>query len=146
MLDISMIRDLINGVIDSHNINRDDLVDKGAIYYSNGNDGTKFDYDCNNMTCEFMVYWKDSGYGSIKLNQRGDKFDIFVYPKDNPMTMKPEEIETSSPFDLRELCEYLQGTFDDDDIYDESITNWKLDNQCFFYDDDEEEDEDWYYR
>lgn len=137
MLDISLIRDLINGVIDSHNINRDDLDGNGAIYYANGNDGTHFDYVCNNMTCEFYVYWKESGYGVIKLNQRGDKFNIIIFPKDNPTTLKPEEITTSSPFDLQELCEYLEGTFDGNYIYDEIITNWKLDEQIKFYDEEE---------
>lgn len=30
------------------------LIDNGAIYYMNGNDGTGFDFSMNDRTCEFV--------------------------------------------------------------------------------------------
>ena len=137
MLNISKIRDIINNIIKEQNINREDLYNNGAIYYMNGNDGTDFDYNCNNMTSEFYVFWKNEA-GAIKLNQRGDTFVIFVYEKENPYSGNYKKIEINSPFDLYELCCYLKGDFDDNLIFDEEITNWILENKSYISQDDEE--------
>ena len=42
------IRDRFPEVTDSM------LIDNGAIYYMNGNDGTDFDFSMNDRTCEFV--------------------------------------------------------------------------------------------
>ena len=38
----------------------------GKIYYMNGNDGTDFDWKCNERICEFMVFHENE-MGYIKL-------------------------------------------------------------------------------
>lgn len=43
------------------------LIENGAIYYMNGNDGTSFDFDMNDRTCEFMSFYKSSNYGFFKV-------------------------------------------------------------------------------
>ena len=48
------IRDRFPEVTDSM------LIDNGAIYYMNGNDGTDFDFEMNDRTCEFMSFYKSS--------------------------------------------------------------------------------------
>lgn len=136
MLDISYIKYLFNQLIEKHNINRDDLYENGSIYYYNGNDGTDFDYNCNNMTCEFYILWKSEA-GAIKCNQRGNKLVFFIYPKDNPYGGEYIEETFDSPFDLHELCEYLQGEFDDKGIYDEIISDWILEHRGYIYDESE---------
>lgn len=142
MLDISKIKDLINEVIEKENIDRTHLYNNGAIYYKNGNDGTEFDYECNDMTCEFMVFWKND-CGALKLNQRRNKFDIFVYDENDPFGGNYKEYQYESPFDLYELCCYLLAEFDYKGIYDKEIKNWKLEEKCEFVFDDEDEGR-WY--
>lgn len=140
MLDISEIKDIIDKVIEKEGIDRSHLDNDGAIYYRNGNDGTDFDYACNDMTCEFYVYWKSED-GAIKLNQRGDKFVVFVYPEDDPYGGKYDKYEFDSPFELYDICRYLQGTFDDKGIYDQEIKDWVLDETgCIEKDEGDEED------
>lgn len=44
----------------------DEMLDtNGAIHYMNGNDGTPFDWNCNNRLCEFILFHKN-GIGFIK--------------------------------------------------------------------------------
>lgn len=43
------------------------LIDNGAIYYMNGNDGTDFDFGMNDRTCEFMSFYKSTDYGFFKV-------------------------------------------------------------------------------
>lgn len=145
MLDITRIKDLFEELIKTHNIDKNDLCDNGAIYYMNGNDGTDFDYGCNNMTCEFFVFWKDSEAGAIKLNQRGEVLDFFIYPKEDPYGGEYIEEKFESPFDLHELCEYLQGEFDDKRIWNEPIVKWVLkDRSCISQGDEDEDEEEWW--
>ena len=142
MLDISKIKDLFEEVIEKHKIDKSHLWEGGKIYYCNGNDGTDFDYNCNNMTCEFYVYWKN-GDGAIKCNQRGDELQFYIYPEDNPFGGEYKFEKFHSPFNLYYLCCCLKGTFDDNEKWDEEITNWVLDGFDYFI--DETEDEDDYY-
>lgn len=45
----------------------DMLIDDGAIYYMNGNDGTDFDWKENNRCCEFYIFYKETEMGFIKV-------------------------------------------------------------------------------
>ena len=140
MLNIIKIKNFIEDLIKREGINKEYLYDNGAIYYYNGNDGTDFDYSANNMTCEFFVFWKSED-GAIKVNQRGDKLVAYVYDKEDPYnTSKAHEYTEDSPFDLYELCCYLQGTFDDRGIHNKEITEWNLDIEGYIPRFDEEED------
>lgn len=140
MLNIRKIKKTIDEIIERENIDRSHLYGNGAIFYFNSNDGTDFDYCCNNMTCEFFVFWKSED-GAIKLNQRGDKLDIFVYPEEDPFGGNYKEYEFDSPFKLLELCKYLKGSFDDKDIYDEEIKKWILTEEGYISDEESEDDE-----
>ncbi len=44
----SSIRDRFSEITDSM------LIENGTIFYMNGNDGTNFDFDMNDRTCEFV--------------------------------------------------------------------------------------------
>lgn len=39
--------------------NQDGSHDEPNIYYMNGNDGTDFDWECNDRTCEFIVFYEE---------------------------------------------------------------------------------------
>lgn len=57
--------DYINKVKEKYNISNDMLLENGSIYYMNGNDGTAFDWDCNDVTCEFICFYKATDLGLI---------------------------------------------------------------------------------
>lgn len=83
-------------------IKDEDLSENGAIIYANGNDGTDFDWGCNDRLCEFMVYFREDGpchgYGFIKaFVQKNDKMKIYVYadgghhPTEEPTVVSLDE-------------------------------------------------------
>lgn len=72
-------------------------MENGAIYYMNGNDSTPFDWNCNNRTCEFYMFWKENQMGAIKVFVRNDgTIEGYVY--DTPNTMQGRQIK-SIPID-----------------------------------------------
>lgn len=38
-----------------------------TVYYMNGNGGTDFDFNVNGRTCEFMVFYKDTKRGFLRV-------------------------------------------------------------------------------
>lgn len=64
-------------------ITPDMLDENGAIYYRNGNDGTKWDWEENDRTCEFMNYYKSTGYGCVKAFVQSDGYIVgYFYPEE----------------------------------------------------------------
>ena len=61
-------------------VKAEELCDNGAIYYMNGNDGTAFDWSCNDRLCEFYKFYKSTEYGFIKVfvNKNG-YLDGYLY-------------------------------------------------------------------
>ena len=56
------------------------LIDDGTIFYMNGNDGTDFDFEMNDRTCEFMSFYKSTEYGFFKIFvTRSGLIDGYVY-------------------------------------------------------------------
>lgn len=78
---LDLIRNFIAEIRkDYPNITDDMLDSNGEIYYMNGNDGTMFDWDCNNRCCEFYIFHKDE-MGFIKLCvNANDTMTAYVYP------------------------------------------------------------------
>lgn len=61
-------------------ITDDQLCENGAIYYMNGNDGTRFDWKENNHLCEFFVFHKnEKGFIKVYIN-KNNSVDIFIFP------------------------------------------------------------------
>lgn len=64
-------------------ITDDMLIENGVVYYMNGNDGTGFDFDMNDRTCEFMSFYKSSNYGFFKVYvTRSGLIDGYAYLED----------------------------------------------------------------
>ena len=61
---LKQIVDVVNKIRKEYPIIGNEL--DGKIYYMNGNDGTAFDWNCNERVCEFMVFHENE-MGYIKL-------------------------------------------------------------------------------
>lgn len=132
----------INGIVkwfhdlmEKKGVKPTDLEDMGAIYYMNSNDGTEFDWTCNNHTCDFMMLYKNSGMGFAKAAVTRDGDLIGCYWEEgqyNGETLKVKEF-TKDPESFVILC-YEQA--DMCGKYDEPINN---------IDWDEDIESDWYY-
>ena len=141
-MDIRKIKEFIDKLIAENNIERSHLLMHGAVHYMNGNDGTDFDYSCNGRACEFYVFYKNED-GAIKVLVRESEMVAYIYPEENPFGGDYKKVVEKSPFDLYELCCYLQGSRDDKGIWDKPILQWELDTQGWI-EREEEDEEDWY--
>lgn len=138
-MDIIKIKDFIDRIIEENNIDRSHLLFHGAVHYMNGNDGTDFDYSVNGHACEFYVFYKNE-YGAIKVFIEESEMVAYIFPEDNPFGGKYKKVVEKSPFDLYELCCYLQGSRDAKGIFDKPILTWELNTRGYISYDDEEED------
>lgn len=66
------------------------LCGEGKIYYQNGNDGTRFDWNVNDMLCEFMLFYKKSEMGYVKLVcSKNGTFTTYTYDEDGKYMYTP---------------------------------------------------------
>ena len=116
----------------------------GKIYYMNGNDGTDFDWKCNERICEFMVFHENEmGYIKLMLYKDGE-ITVYVYADGG---MHPtNELEKRYIGDTLEFANFLYRTFDMNGLWDESIEehiNAKCDDTIAMALLENEEDEEW---
>lgn len=74
MTEIKMIKSYINDMRKRYPVKEGEPPLEPHIYYMNGNDGTEFDWDCNNRTCEFFVFFnspKQLGYMKVYATKHG---------------------------------------------------------------------------
>lgn len=77
---IEIIIDYIKDAIKSHPI-KDGNDYEHNVYYMNGNDGTMFDWQCNDRTCEFFVWYateKQLGYLKVYATKQGN-IEGYIY-------------------------------------------------------------------
>ena len=114
---LKQIVDVVNEIRKEYPIIGNEL--DGKIYNMNGNDGTDFDWDMNDRTCEFMVFnEKEMGYISITVN-RDSTMNIYVYP--DGAWLPIYEFERTYKGDVNKLKNWLYRTFDMNGLWDESI-------------------------
>ena len=144
---LNQIVEMVNDIRKEYPIIGNEL--DGKIYYMNGNDGTDFDWKCNERVCEFMVFHENE-MGYIKLYVYNDNsVHAYVYADGG---MHPSaEIETWYDKNPLELANFLYRTFDKNGLWDEPIEEfinadcdgsiaWEL---IDYEDDDWDEEEDW---
>ena len=143
---LKQIVNIINEVREEYPIIGNEL--DGKIYYMNGNDGTDFDWNCNERVCEFMVFHENE-MGYIKLMVYNDNLiTIYVYADGGMHPTK--ELERHYYKNPLELANFLYRTFDMNGLWDESIEehiNAKCDGTIAMAlledEDDEWVDEEW---
>ena len=103
----------------------DDLLDQnGATYYYNGNDSTPFDWEVNNRTCEFFIFYeKEPKLGFMKawICTNGDA-EAFIYDEGELSGGIFKKIENFvSEEEAKTFCEWLIKTFDNQKAWDKMI-------------------------
>ena len=88
----------------------------------NGNDGTDFDWDCNNRVCEFMKFYKSTEYGLIKVFvKRNGKIDGYLYKEEGKaqgIELKPIYITENQ---AKKFMEYLMENYDKKGLWDSIV-------------------------
>ncbi len=143
---LKQIVDVVNEIREEYPIIGNEL--DGKIYYMNGNDGTDFDWNYNERTCEFVVFHENEmGYIKLDVNTNND-INAYVYA-DGGM-LPSAEIKTKFVGDAKVLAMMLHETFDKHGLWDETIEEhlgcvWSGEMPLEFeeYDDDWDEEEDW---
>lgn len=137
-------------------ITDDILCDDGSIYYMNGNDGTDFDWFCNNRCCEFYLFYKETEYGFIKVfvNANGTMNGYAYLDKGYGDAIELPEYYLGKEEALY-LASLLKLEADDKGIWDSTIDKINFDREIdsdeYLKEEPEEEDEyeyddedDWY--
>ena len=107
----------------------DDMLDtNGAIYYMNGNDGTPFDWDCNDRLCEFYIFHKNEK-GFIKaFVDRDNTVDIYIYEDGgwSPTHKFSETLQNVKAYSFAKLMNYIA---DEECLWDKPIDelDWDVD-------------------
>lgn len=127
------------------NITDDMLDNNGAIYYMNGNDSTRFDWNCNNRLCEFYVYHKNE-IGFIKaFVNRDNTIDMYIYEDAGmiPTYEFTEEMENLKTNSFANLMNYIA---DNENLWDRPINelDWDVDTiECYDMSENDEDEEVW---
>lgn len=106
-----MIQKIVNWMkqeLDKRNIKENSLYNNEfKVYYYNGNDGTAFDWACNDRLCEFFVF-SYTKYGLLKLFiTKEGVMEMYSYDLKEPdkYEIVTKNISASSAYKLKLLME-----------------------------------------
>lgn len=117
---LKQIEKIINEIRKEYPIIGNEL--DGKIYYMNGNDGTDFDWNCNERVCEFMVFHENE-MGYIKLMVYKDNtIQVYIYADGGMYPTDTKELIYKG--NTKALAIHLYELFDNNDIYDEAIEDY----------------------
>ena len=125
----------------------DDMLDtNGAIHYMNRNDGTYFDWNCNNMLCEFLVFHRN-GMGFIKAIVYSDNtISVYIYETDDAMKPTYEFTKKMEGLEARDFAKIMACIADDNELWDKPIDelDWDVDvMECDEIDCGDDEDDEY---
>ena len=89
------------------------LCGNGEIYYMNGNDGTFFDWCCNERLCEFFMFFKSTEMGFIKVFvNNDDTITGYMYKEnynygDDPICLEKVKISNGDALYLATLMDKM---------------------------------------
>lgn len=107
---------------------KDNTLDSnGAIFYMNGNDGTKFDWKMNDMLCEFCTYHNDHYMFTKLMIFKDGKAVMYVFKRGSfkaDYTFTEQFLNGEE--DVAKLHRIMNNIADKQDEYDNAIdTFWK---------------------
>ena len=119
---ISLIKATMNGLIIDYKIDRSALIDNGAVYYMNGNDGTDFDWEANGRLCEFYIFFDESEMGAVKiLVGKNGTAEAYVFPNGEATGIKEDLGYLMTEEEAENLKEWLITNRDERGIWNAKI-------------------------
>ena len=105
-----------------HGVSKDKLDCDGKVTYANGNDGTSFDWHCNNRLCEFGYGLKDKSVWSFKLciNKNGNA-SVYCYPNGEISSVEVIERKITDEESMNRLYNYMNDKADRKELYDVTL-------------------------
>lgn len=124
------------------NVTNDMLDSNGAIYYMNGNDGTDFDWNCNDRLCEFMVFGKNEmGFVKVCVN-KNDTIDGWMYEDFGMRPTHTLEVAKLDDGEAEKFACQMYQIADARSIWDVKIDSLdfeeEVEENCDFLDSDDE--------
>ena len=108
-------------------ITDDQLCENGAIYYMNGNDGTRFDWKENNHLCEFFIFHKNElGFIKVYVN-KNNSVDVFIFTDGGRFPTKELKMQLKNVA-AEDFMELMLEIADHEGLDDASIDemNWDV--------------------
>ena len=108
----------------------DDMLDtNGAIYYRNGNDGTPFDWNCNNRLCVFLIFHKNEICFIKAFVNSDNTIDIYIYETDDAMQPTYKFTEEMEKLKARDFAKIMNYIADNNQLWDKPIDklDWDVD-------------------
>ena len=151
---LNRIENKMAEILDANGISKNILLNGGQVHYCNGNDGTEFDWVCNERLCEFETFYDDEDqYGAAKILVQKDGGIYCVAWGDHghgeAVTMKESNFVTEE--EAFNLAAFMYAIADNENKYDLPLslldTNIKLtsdmvtDFEICTADEDEEDEE-----
>lgn len=120
---IVFIMSIFKDILDNQfNYDKNQLKDNGSIYYMNGQNGTKFDWNTNEHLSPFYVFYKN-GNGAIKLIINKDGTIVaFLYDKGKSEPYNNLQIEVSKEM-VKNIAVLMYSIADSKGLFDQPISN-----------------------
>ena len=109
-------------------ITNDMLYTNGSIYYMNGNDGTDFDWNCNDRLCEFYVFHKNEmGFIKVCVN-RNNSINVYIY-EDGGIEPTYKFKEELKELESEDFAIIMNRIADKENLWDQPIDklDWNID-------------------
>lgn len=96
-----------------------EVCEGAEIGYYNGNDGTSFDWKCNDRLCEFGIGHKTSNLYTFKcFVYKSGKAVIFCYPRGEWETVATVTRELFDDYGAKCLYYHMERSYDDKGNWD----------------------------
>ena len=94
----------------------------GEITYANGNDGTDFDWSCNDRLCEFGWGFEEGSVWAFKcLVDRSGETSIYCYPHGEQQPVEKLEKEILTEEETEKLYRIMMRSCDNKGIFDATL-------------------------
>lgn len=117
------VKKVVDFLMEALNKYPDAKVDcNGEITYGNGNDGTDFDWGCNNRLCEFGWGTEDGSVWAFKclVNNDGEA-TIYCYPHGEMQPVETLKKDILTEAETERLYHIMMQSCDNKSIYDSTL-------------------------
>ena len=117
------LKKVVDFLMEARNKYPDAKLDcNGEITYANGNDGTDFDWVCNNKLCEFGWGVENGSVWAFKCDVCSDgEAIIYCYPHGEPRPVETLKKDVLSAAEAEKLYRLMMRSCDAKGVYDTTL-------------------------